>query len=67
MNSDSKGQRYYISGQKTKNSKYKYLESKVHLGSAIRKAKRYYKRGWYHVCICDSLSCNQIFTLVKDS
>ena len=51
MNRDAKGQRYYISGRKTKNSKYKYLESKVHIGSAIRKAQRYRKRGWYYVCI----------------
>lgn len=66
MKRDAKGQRYYISGRKTKNSKYRYLESKVHIGSAIRKAQRYRKRGWYYVCICDNLSNNQIYTIVKD-
>lgn len=58
--------KFLISGKKSRNTPFKYLEPKYSLGSAIRRAEKYIKRGWYCVCVIHDESNNEVYIIKQE-
>ena len=53
--------KFLISGRKSSNAPFKYLEPKYSLSSAIRRADKYIKRGYDGVCVIHNASNNEVY------